>query len=209
MAETTRDRLLAATKSLLMEIGWSATTGRAIHRRAATCHGSWMHSFPKGKEQAAAEIYTELHEQIWANAIGAFRRAHPKYFEATIKKALDAFFESVRRLDAEAQLYFQLARALPDTHFGDTVRRLYLGDCEALGTWYASTKHGLHRRSDGEVVHAIVFAPAAVLAHRGITEPIAAKLIPRLAAAAVKGMQYAETNNHPLKQIDLRDVDLF
>ena len=61
----TRQALLTAAEQLLLEFGFADTTGVTIRERAGVTHGSWMHAFPGGVTDIAAQIYGTLHHRVW------------------------------------------------------------------------------------------------------------------------------------------------
>jgi AcrR family transcriptional regulator len=166
---TTREDLLKATKDILLENGWEGTSGRAIHQRAKVSHGSWRHAFPGDKAEAAAEIHADYHLQIWARSMETFRRAHPRYFGQTIRHALEQLILSLTADPAATRLYLELDRALLGTQFAAKLNDLHAADHTEASTWLSNSPQGMKAALSGPTAHALIFAPALMLAAQGLS----------------------------------------
>lgn len=73
----TRGRVLDATIACLLELGYGATTQRAVSDRSGVTRGAQLHHFPT-RAQLVAEATTRLAIQLTSRRIGPGRRTLAK-----------------------------------------------------------------------------------------------------------------------------------
>lgn len=169
MADSTREKLLEAARAEFFERGWSAT-GLAIRVRAGVSQGSWAHFFPGGKEQAAHEIYAELHFELWGGTLNLLEVglgiACPP-----LLKAMTSFLDCVGRQPDKWRLLFQLEHGLSqDGPMTRPTRQQQQLHCR-VEQWSYAYLQSQKRDPFGPLVYPIIFGPVITAVTRWLADP--------------------------------------
>jgi AcrR family transcriptional regulator len=171
VATLTREKLLAGATAELLAEGWEKTTGTGIKRRAKVSHGSWAHFFPGGKPEIAAEIYGQLHDELWSDGLLGFKFEAGSKPQPALASALTALLRSIERQPTRWRLLLQLEASLPQVERGELVLSRQSMVHQTIADAALRLRAGEPITSQAALIAAVVIGPAVALAAHWLAQP--------------------------------------
>jgi AcrR family transcriptional regulator len=204
--DQTRAKLEEAALSLLLEIGWEATTGFAIRMRAGVSQGSWTHAFEGGKLEIAAAIFERLHIKLWDAVLAEMERGRHRTYDSAVTAGLTELVRQLRHDPERCHLLFTLAPVLLSESSGGHIRPVKQ-QVEVVEERLVQALRPYSKEIDsslyvGPVLFSLLFAPTLALfeASRRDNDPaiVTGEVSKRCVVSAISGLRQTRTRPpHP------------